>query len=145
MRDQDISLKLFGIYSTAFINSDIENYQRQAIYTDIKLGRIRLLYIAPERMQIKNFISELDEILKFVPLNFLVIDEAHCVSEWGHDFRPSYLRIPQFATKLRSYNPEMTIIALTATAGDMVKKDMMTILGLTDDHVVSATNFIDSR
>ncbi len=92
-------------------------------------------------MQIKNFLSELDEILKFVPINFLVIDEAHCVSEWGHDFRPSYLRISQFAAKLRSDNPEMTIIALTATAGDMVKKDMMTILGLIDNHVVSAKNF----
>ena len=141
MRDQDISLKLFGIYSTAFINSDIDKIQRQAIYTDIKLGRIRLLYIAPERMQIKSFTSELEEILKFIPINFLVIDEAHCVSEWGHDFRPSYLRIPQFAEKLRLDNPEMTIIALTATAGDIVKKDMMIILKLNDSHVVSAKNF----
>lgn len=141
MRDQDINLKLFGIYSTAFINSDVENYQRQAIYTDIKLGRIRLLYIAPERMQIKNFIAELDEILKFVPINFLVIDEAHCVSEWGHDFRPSYLRIPQFAKRLKTISPDITLIALTATAGEMVRKDMMTILGLIEDHVVSAKNF----
>ncbi len=122
-------------------NSDIDKIQRQAIYTDIKLGRIRLLYIAPERMQIKSFTSELEEILKFIPINFLVIDEAHCVSEWGHDFRPSYLRIPQFSEKLRLDNPEMTVIALTATAGEIVKKDMMIILKLNDSHVVSVKNF----
>lgn len=143
MRDQIASLKLFGIYSTAFINSDVDNYQRLAIYTDIKLGRVRLLYISPERMQIRSFISELDEILQIVPVNFLVIDEAHCVSEWGHDFRPSYLRIPYFAERLRSenLNPDMTVISLTATAGEIVKKDMMTILNLDESNVVSAKNF----
>ena len=141
MRDQDISLKGFGIFSTAFINVDVEKYQRQAIYNDIKLGRVRLLYISPERMQIKSFITELDEIMQFVPVNFLVIDEAHCVSEWGHDFRPCYLRIPQFAEKIRSIYPSMTLIALTATAGELVKKDMMRILGLSKSNIVSATDF----
>ncbi len=142
MRDQDISLKGFGIFSTAFINSDVEEKQRQAIYNDIKLGLVRLLYISPERMQIKDFLQELDEIMEFVPINFLVIDESHCVSEWGHDFRPSYLRIPQFADKLRLKNPNMTLIALTATAGEIVKRDMMRILGFdNEENIISAKNF----
>lgn len=142
MRDQDFSLKMnIGIYSTAFINSDVSEPERQAIYIDIKLGRIKLLYIAPERLRINNFRAELDSILESIPVNFLVIDEAHCVSEWGHDFRPSYLGIPDFMDYIKKYNPKLTLIALTATAGDVVKQDMMNILGLCEENVVSAHNF----
>lgn len=141
MLDQDLSLKNFGVNSSAFINSDIGNAGREAIYTDIKLGNIRILYIAPERLLIKKFRDELSSILSIVPINFLIVDEAHCVSEWGHDFRPSYLGIPDFVVYLKTFNPELTIIALTATAGDIVKKDMMNILNLGDKQVESAENF----
>ena len=141
MLDQDISLKNFGINSSAFINSDISNAGRDAIYTDIKLGNIRILYIAPERLLIKKFRDELSSILNIVPINFLIIDEAHCVSEWGHDFRPSYLGIPDFVAYLKIFNSKLTIIALTATAGEIVKRDMMNILNLTDEKVESAENF----
>lgn len=142
MRDQDISLKInFGIHSTAFINSDIDKEERRVIYTDIKLGRIRLLYIAPERLRIKNFREELKYIIATIPVNFLVIDEAHCISEWGHDFRPSYMGIPDFTSYLRENNPNLSLIALTATAGNIVKRDIMNILGLEEENVVSAKSF----
>ena len=142
MRDQDISLKInFGIHSTAFINSDVDKEERKIIYSDIKLGRIRLLYIAPERLRIKNFREELKYIIDTIPINFLVIDEAHCISEWGHDFRPSYMGIPDFASYLREDNPNLTLIALTATAGNIVKRDIMNILGLEEENVVSAKSF----
>jgi len=142
MRDQDISLKSgFGIYSVAFINSDVKKPERKAVYTDIKLGKIRLLYIAPERMKIKDFQDELRYILESVPVNFLVIDEAHCISEWGHDFRPSYLRISDFTSYLKEYNPSLTLIALTATAGNIVKQDIMNILCIRKDEIVSAPDF----
>jgi superfamily II DNA helicase RecQ/very-short-patch-repair endonuclease len=142
MRDQDISLKInFGIHSTAFINSNVDKEERKIIYSDIKLGRIRLLYIAPERLRIKNFREELKYIIDTIPINFLVIDEAHCISEWGHDFRPSYMGIPDFASYLREDNPKLILIALTATAGDIVKRDIMNILGLEEENVVSAKSF----
>jgi ATP-dependent DNA helicase RecQ len=142
MRDQDLSLKInFGIHSTAFINVDVKEAERKAIYVDIKLGGIKLLYVAPERLRIRDFRTEFHTILESVPINFLVIDEAHCISEWGHDFRPSYLGIPDFVDYLKQRNPQLTLIALTATAGDIVRQDLLNILRLRDAHVVSATNF----
>lgn len=142
MRDQDLSLKInFGIHSTAFINVDVKEPERKAIYVDIKLGYVKLLYVAPERMRIRDFRTEFNTILESVPVNFLVIDEAHCVSEWGHDFRPSYLGIPDFVDYLKQRNPQLTLIALTATAGDIVRQDMLNILRLGEAQIVSATNF----
>jgi ATP-dependent DNA helicase RecQ len=142
MRDQDISLKVnHGIHSSAFISADVPEAQRKVIYTDIKLGRIRLLYIAPERLKICRFRDELSYIIDTVPINLLVIDEAHCISEWGHDFRPSYLGIRDFFLYLRGFNPNLTLLALTATASRVVKKDILNILDLEEDDVVSAKDF----
>lgn len=135
MKDQIMTLAAMGIASAAFINSDINKLQQQKILHDAKMGNIKILYVAPERIRISDFVKMFVEVQEFVRVNYVVIDEAHCISEWGHDFRPSYLNIPQFYQSLKAKNPGVQIIALTATAGQMVKKDIMNILKLQTDNV----------
>lgn len=141
MRDQRLSLESKGIASIDFINSDVKKSERIRIMNDLYTGKIKLLYVAPERIAIREFVEELNIIQKYIRINYLIIDEAHCISEWGHDFRPSYLNIPYFFKKLKTKNPHLQLIALTATAGQMVKKDIMNILEFTKDNLVSAKNF----
>ncbi len=141
MRDQLATLQNYGISSIAFINSDIRNEEQEQIVTDVLLGKVKLLYVAPERIRIKKFLDHLNKIQKFRKINYLVIDEAHCISEWGHDFRPSYLNIPSFYETLKLSNKDLQIIALTATAGGMIRKDIMNILNLKKESVISDEDF----
>lgn len=141
MRDQILSLQEHGVNSAAVINSDLQGDEKTALYLDAQTGKLRMLFIAPERMRIRKFREELALVLAHVPVNYLVIDEAHCVSEWGHDFRPSYLGISKFAGHLRAKNPDMSMIALTATAGLEVKKDMLRVLGMNENDIVAAKQF----
>jgi ATP-dependent DNA helicase RecQ len=133
MRDQHLSLRRFGIASVDFINVDVDKVDQRRILDEAKLGYVRLLYISPERLRIKRFLKELDELQEFVPINFLAVDEAHCISEWGHDFRPSYLKLPMVRDMLKQRNPELQLTALTATAGQQVQADMLSILRLPRD------------
>src|SRR6267143_403332 len=80
-------------------------------------GEYRLLYVAPERMMLSGFLSDLRQW----NVNLLAIDEAHCISEWGHDFRPEYRRLAE----LRQYFPEVPLMALTATATERVRLDIV--------------------
>jgi ATP-dependent DNA helicase RecQ len=99
--------------------------------------RYRLLYITPERLQIKEFYDELKATMQNSPVGALVIDEAHCVSEWGHDFRPAYLQIERLQQALEEASGQpVPIIALTATASEPVRKDILRVLGLTSNSVV---------
>lgn len=141
MRDQILSLQEHGVNSAAVINSDLQGDEKTALYLDAQAGKLRMLFIAPERMRIRKFREEIALVLAHVPVNYLVIDEAHCVSEWGHDFRPSYLGISEFAGHLREKNPDMSMIALTATAGQEVKKDMLRVLGMNKNDIVAAKQF----
>jgi len=136
MRDQRLTLFNYGISSVEFINSDVDRAKQHLILEEVKLGYIRLLYISPERLRIKRFLTDLAELKKFVPINFLAVDEAHCISEWGHDFRPSYLKLPLLRETLSTHNEQLQLIALTATAGQQVEKDMLGILKLRDGHVI---------
>ncbi len=136
MRDQRLSLEGKGIASADFINSDVTSAEQIRIINDAKLGKLKLLYVAPERIRIKKFRDELESIQEFVTINYLIIDEAHCISEWGHDFRPSYLNIPSFYDQLKEKNSDVQLIAMTATAGQMVKRDIMNLLRLEDDNLV---------
>lgn len=138
MRDQLHSLQEHGINSAAVLNSDAD---KEPIYADAKSGKLRMLFISPERMRIRKFRDELAQIVAYVPVNYLVVDEAHCVSEWGHDFRPAYLGINEFSNRLREQNPGLSLIALTATAGQNVKQDMMRVLDLRGEDVISAKQF----
>ena len=130
MRDQRLTLLSYGIASAEFINSDVDQLDQRRILEEAKLGYVRLLYISPERLRIKKFLAELDRLQEFVPINFLAVDEAHCISEWGHDFRPSYLKLPFLRETLTEGNSGLQLIALTATAGQQVEQDMLGILQL---------------
>jgi ATP-dependent DNA helicase RecQ len=115
MQDQVDRLQANGIAAT-FINSSVSSSEQVNRERDTLQGKIKLLYVAPERLLTKNFLSLLDEVHNRVGVSLLAIDEAHCVSEWGHDFRPEYRQLG----RLRSRYPEVPMLALTATATERV-------------------------
>jgi len=121
MQDQVRNLQRRGINAQAIFSGmtyrEIDILLDNAIY-----GNVDFLYVSPERLKTRLFI----ERLKKMNLGLLVVDEAHCISEWGHDFRPSYLEIHE----LRQIHPNAPIIALTATATPRVQKDIIEYLEL---------------
>ncbi|MDA0839946.1 MAG: DEAD/DEAH box helicase [Planctomycetota bacterium] len=146
MRDQVHNLRDFGINAADFISSDVAAPQRARIMDDFFSGRLQLLYISPERIQIKSFLQELRNESSRLNISCVAIDEAHCVSEWGHDFRPSYLQIPRFVTEtLRTNNECPPILAVTATASPPVEADVRTIHHFeNNDNVIKASS-LDRR
>ncbi len=130
MQDQVDRLEVNGIPAT-FINSSLSNSERMQREREAINGRIKLLYVAPERLMGGNFIALLDQVENNVGLSLLAVDEAHCVSEWGHDFRPEYRQLG----RLRDYYPHVPMLALTATATEHVRDDILTQLRLRDPHI----------
>lgn len=126
MKDQVDILNSVGI-EAAFINSTLSYHEYEDILRRIQNGQIKLLYIAPERLDNDSFLQAIADI--HVPL--IAIDEAHCISSWGHDFRPSYRSISKLLTV---WPVTPTIIALTATATDEVCKDIRDILLIPSEH-----------
>lgn len=120
MKDQVEALKANGIPAGALNsgNSDTENMD---IRRECILGKIKLLYISPEKL-----ISEIHFLLKDITISLFAIDEAHCISQWGHDFRPEYTQL----NALRQYFPNVPIIALTATADKITREDILKQLNL---------------
>ncbi len=116
MRDQVRQLQGFGI-NAASLNSANDETENQRVYRDLRDGSLRLLYVAPERL----VRSETVALLKRSGASLLAIDEAHCVSQWGHDFRPEYLALGQ----IRSELGDITTIALTATADAPTRADIV--------------------
>jgi len=121
MKDQVDALDQISLPAT-LINSSISNDEIISRLQRIKEGFYKLLYIAPERLESKTFLK----LLANIDISFIAIDEAHCISEWGHDFRPSYLNIP----KIFEYIERVPIIALTATASTEVQNDIINLLKL---------------
>jgi len=111
----------------AFINSTLSQKEIQTVLNDISNGKIKLLYLSPEKLDNINFA----ETLKQLSPSYLFVDEAHCISEWGHNFRPSYRKIKQFA----DYTGITKISAFTATATEDVRKDILEQLGIVDARV----------
>jgi ATP-dependent DNA helicase RecQ len=122
MKDQVDALQNARISAT-YVNSSLHYSEIQQRMINAKFGMYKLLYVSPERLESTQFIEQLKEI----KLSFLAIDEAHCISEWGHDFRPSYTNIPT----LFQHIPRIPQIALTATATPEVQQDIITVLNLT--------------
>jgi ATP-dependent DNA helicase RecQ len=123
MKDQVDALKLNGI-AAAFLNSSQSTFEQSAIIQRLKNNQLKLLYVAPERLLGQN---SLLNYLKDINVSLFAIDEAHCISHWGHDFRPEYLVLGQ----LKKQFAHIPIIALTATADKLTKKDIIQKLELT--------------
>jgi ATP-dependent DNA helicase RecQ len=116
MKDQVDALRANGV-TAEFINSSLTPKRIAEIYEQIKNKEVKLLYIAPERFASDGF----REFLKNLPVSLIAIDEAHCISEWGHDFRPDYRHLSQ----LKDLFPNVPLIALTATATERVREDII--------------------
>lgn len=122
MKDQVDALKEFGVSST-FINSSLTLRETRSRIEQAGRGEYKLVYVAPERLETESF----GELLESLHISFVAIDEAHCVSQWGHDFRPSYLRLGPFIQGL----PRRPLVgAFTATATEGVKQDIIRHLRL---------------
>ena len=124
MKDQVASLVQSGV-PAAFINSSLTAAQYREAFRRSEAGQYKIIYIAPERLATRDFLSFAENRR----ISFVAVDEAHCVSQWGQDFRPSYLKIVDFIDRL-SYRP--TVGAFTATATDEVKTDIIRLLRLCD-------------
>ena len=124
MRDQVMALKAAGV-PAAFINSTLNGAQVQAVYRNMLAGQYKIVYVAPERLDYAGF----GNVAAKLPISFVAVDEAHCISQWGQDFRPSYLRIVNFIEGL-SRRP--VVGAFTATATKQVQEDVERILMLRD-------------
>src|ERR1700733_9737087 len=134
MKDQVDSLNVNGI-PAAFYNSSQSPDEQIQLTTRLRNNEIRLLYLAPERLFGNE--SKLIGFLKALPVSLIAIDEAHCISHWGHDFRPEYLAL----AGLKLEFPDVPVIALTATADKLTKKDILEKLSLRDPGVfVSSFN-----
>ena len=131
MQDQYNKFNAMGI-KVAFINSSISPQQRRKNLEQFKKGIIKVIYIAPERFAVSGFLEE----FKDCDINLLAIDEAHCISEWGHDFRPDYLNLYQVRKSLR---PTRTL-AMTATADEVVQKDIIKRLNMSCQKSLNSFN-----
>lgn len=132
MKDQVDNLKKRGISSVA-IHSGLSSKEVEVEMQNTLNGKYKLLYLSPERASSQSF----KNYLKHINISFLVVDEAHCVSQWGHQFRPEYLKIGE----LRSHIPNVNVIALTATANHTVKEDIITYLKLKHNFQSFETSF----
>ncbi|MFT4033086.1 MAG: DNA helicase RecQ [Siphonobacter sp.] len=123
MQDQVQGLLANGV-PAAFLNSTLSTHEQESVIWKIKLGELKLLYISPERLFSGSFL----EWLASLPIRLFAIDESHCISFWGHDFRPEYTQL----YRLKESFPAVPIVALTATADKVTRKDILNQLGIED-------------
>lgn len=130
MQDQVTALQVNQVAAT-YLNSSLSPSETRDREGQLLRGEVKLLYVAPERLFNPGFLGLLSQVKARVGLSAFTIDEAHCVSEWGHDFRPEYRRLAE----LRDRYPDVPMMALTATATDRVRQDMLHQLRLRDPFV----------
>ncbi len=126
MKDQVDSLRSKNI-DAAFINSSLNKNDRNKHYKKLAEGKYKILFVTPERFRKSEFL----DALKNCRISLLAVDEAHCISEWGHDFRPDYTRLKEFR-KITEFPP---VIALTATATPRVEQDIVSQLGFKEEEI----------
>src|SRR5258708_18085412 len=127
MKDQVEKLESKGISAT-FLNTSIDESELQKRLIAFQLGKFTFIYVAPERLLLGRFVLACQR----TSISLLVVDEAHCISQWGHDFRPSYRQISHFVESLSKRPP---IIAVTATATSFVRKDIAIQLQMRDPNI----------
>jgi len=130
MKDQVDAAVATGLRA-CFLNSSLSVTTMQQTETRLLSGELDLIYVSPERFAMPDFI----ELLKQIAPSFVAIDEAHCISEWGHDFRPDYLNLASIVHQF----PDVPVTAFTATATHRVQDDIVKRLGLRDPHIVRAS------
>ncbi|PWJ48933.1 DNA helicase RecQ [Faecalicatena contorta] len=128
MRDQVISLNEVGIHA-AFLNSSLTQGQYYKALDNMKKGQYKIVYVAPERLLTDSFMQAVLE----VEISMLSVDEAHCISQWGQDFRPSYLKIIDFLDRLPT---RPVVSAFTATATKTVREDVISLLRLSEPNII---------
>lgn len=128
MKDQVQNLEMRGIKALS-IHAGMTRREVELTLNNALYGDYKFLYLSPERLSTRLFLEYVDEL----PVNFIVIDEAHCISQWGYDFRPEYLRIGELRRRV-----EAPVIALTATATPQVARDIMEKLGFSDANLLRA-------
>ncbi|MCF0059405.1 DNA helicase RecQ [Dyadobacter sp. CY356] len=121
MKDQVEALRVNGV-NAAFLNSSLSSAEQDQVMWQAKIGELKLLYIAPERL----FSGNTFEFLREWNVSLFAIDESHCISSWGHDFRPEYRQL----NALKKYFPEVPVIALTATADRVTRRDILKQIGI---------------
>ena len=130
MKDQVDAATATGLRAS-FLNSSLSAAMKRRVEEQLAAGELDLVYVSPERFAMPEFV----EMLKRVDLSFVAIDEAHCISEWGHDFRPDYLNL---STLVQEF-PDVPVAAFTATATHRVQEDIVGRLALRSPHVVRAS------
>jgi len=126
MKDQVEALRANGI-PAAFYNSSLSRADEQQLLQDLDNQQLKLLYVSPERLLTRSFY----DIMQQMNISLFAIDEAHCISSWGHDFRPEYTKM-KF---LKNSFPKVPIMALTATADKLTRKDIVNQLGLRNPEI----------
>jgi len=130
MKDQVDAAKANGL-AAEYLNSSLDDAERIRVSRELSGGRLDLLYVAPERFGAPGFM----DVLKTVPISLFAIDEAHCISEWGHDFRPDYLSLSLIVEQFGG----SPVAAFTATATARVQDDIIARLALRDPHITRAS------
>ncbi|MEF7617183.1 DNA helicase RecQ [Aquincola sp. MAHUQ-54] len=134
MHDQVGALEEAGVHA-AFLNSTLSGEEAQSVERELRTGRLVMLYAAPERLLTPRFLAMLDSLDERGLLSLFAIDEAHCVSQWGHDFRAEYLGL----SALHERFPHVPRVALTATADDITRADIVQRLALDDARIFVAS------